>query len=246
LPCPFHLLVDHLKWMEAYADARSLDVSQLPLALTEEGRPVTKEAMVCTFEEIAMACGEPLTDADGVRRYGGHSARVTGAQSLTAIGISIDKVKLLARHSSDALYRYVQGAPLQSIRLDLGLPERPSCSFVSASNEGKPNLKAVLERALHKISRLESQLEKLQVTRLHTKTVYIHNTETSSVHALHPEAQDMTACGWNFLERGRRRGTLKIIADLEGIPWWAMCERCLCSERTTRRDQSMYSLSDSD
>ena len=59
---------------------------------------------------------------DGLRRFGGHSARVSGAQFLAAYGVEVAKIKILARHSTEQIMRYVQEAPLAAIRLDLGLP----------------------------------------------------------------------------------------------------------------------------
>ena len=74
-----------------------------------------------TFERLGLLCEQPLISDTGLRSFGGHTPRVTGSQLLAAIGIETNKVRLMARHSGDAINRYVEDAPLRSLRADLGL-----------------------------------------------------------------------------------------------------------------------------
>ena len=48
--------------------------------------------------------------------------RVTGARTLAALGVEISKIKILARHSGDAIYRYVADTPLTTLRTDSRAP----------------------------------------------------------------------------------------------------------------------------
>ena len=57
----------------------------------------------------------------GIRAFGGHSARVSGAQLFAALNIEVNKIRLMARHSGEVIMRYVQDAPLRSLRADMGL-----------------------------------------------------------------------------------------------------------------------------
>ena len=77
--------------------------------------------MVETFEALGTLCGMPLTGPSGLRLFGGHSLRVLGAQTLAAAGIEVAKLRILARHSGEAILRYVSDAPLRALRADLGL-----------------------------------------------------------------------------------------------------------------------------
>ena len=58
-----------------------------------------------------------MVDAHGDKRFGGRSARVTGDQVLAAHGIDVHKIRILARHASDAIMRYVAEAPLNTLRV---------------------------------------------------------------------------------------------------------------------------------
>jgi hypothetical protein len=51
-------------------------------------------------------------DSNGVRRFGGHTLRITGARTMAALGIEIYLIQLMARWASDVVYRYVAEAPL--------------------------------------------------------------------------------------------------------------------------------------
>ena len=51
-----------------------------PLFPDIRGETITKCAVVATIEALAGRCGEDTVDADGKRRFGGHSLRVSGTQ----------------------------------------------------------------------------------------------------------------------------------------------------------------------
>ena len=74
-----------------------------------------KRHVVAGLEHVATALGEPLLDAHGVRRFGGHRLRVTGARTLAALGVSLALIQLMARWSSDVVLRYVAEAPLATM-----------------------------------------------------------------------------------------------------------------------------------
>ena len=69
LPCPFQMMWQHVEWLRTWAAVRGKSVHGLPLAITESGRPATKEHMVDTFEALAAAIGERLLTTEGLRRY---------------------------------------------------------------------------------------------------------------------------------------------------------------------------------
>ena len=116
--------------------------------------------MLSTFEALGNMCGQPTLTETGVRAFGGHSARVTGAQTFAALGLEINKVRLMARHSGDTIMRYVADAPLRSLRVDLGLDDpTSSAALVAKASPARtpPGLAA-------KISGLEDMLERLTNT----------------------------------------------------------------------------------
>ena len=93
----------------------------------------TKEAMVRTFEVIGEKLGQLLTSTAGLRLFGGHSPRVTGAQLFAAMGVEVTKIRIVARHSGDAILRYVAEAPLKSFKSNLGWNFDGSSSSSSAT-----------------------------------------------------------------------------------------------------------------
>ena len=96
---------------------------KLPLFPTQELGTPNKTKMVDMIEAIATMTGEDVMRKQGLRLYGGHTMRVTGAQTLAAHGIEVSKIRIMARHSSDAIMRYVADAPLTTLKADLGLAE---------------------------------------------------------------------------------------------------------------------------
>ena len=95
-----------------------------PLFPTTAGAVASKSSVVLTFEQIGTACGQPLLSDHGLRLFGGHIPRVTGARYYAALGLEINKIRLLARHSGETILRYVLETPLASIRSDLGIASR--------------------------------------------------------------------------------------------------------------------------
>jgi hypothetical protein len=88
---------------------------------TALGTFVSKERIGKSFEQLARRLGEPLVDDVGRNRFGGHSARVSGACFLANTGLELYKLAVLARWASPVLLRYVEEAPLKSIT-DHGKP----------------------------------------------------------------------------------------------------------------------------
>ena len=63
-----------------------VDLGELPLFPSLAGCFVEKRHVVSSIEAVAKLVGEPLEDSRGVRRFGGHSLRVTGARTLAELG----------------------------------------------------------------------------------------------------------------------------------------------------------------
>lgn len=58
----------------------------------------TNASVVSTFEKIGERCGQPLFSEAGLRLFGRHTTRVHGAQLFAALGIEMNKIRLLALH----------------------------------------------------------------------------------------------------------------------------------------------------
>jgi len=114
--CPYHLAKLHMEWHNASTHSSELDAPLFPNA---KGGMPTKASVVSTLEAIGSSLQQATWSEDGLRLLGGHSARVTGAQLFAALGIYINKIRILARHSGETIMRYVQDAPLKSLTAEL-------------------------------------------------------------------------------------------------------------------------------
>ena len=149
LPCPYHTVELVLRSVGQYSDAHGLspeDRLNLPMFHDGTGCPPTKARVVATFEALALQCNLPLFTSEGLRLYGGHSARVSGSQDLASAGVEVAKIRIFARHSGDTILRYVADAPLAAIRSDLGL------------SKAKPATKGLQDTSTKK---MQTQLDRL-------------------------------------------------------------------------------------
>jgi hypothetical protein len=115
VPCPVHAVIAQLALLESRFGLARIREGALPLFPSATGGFVEKRHVVSSIEHVAAALLEPLVDERGVRRYGGHSLRVTGARTLAALGVDLVRIQLMARWSSDVVLRYVAEAPLATM-----------------------------------------------------------------------------------------------------------------------------------
>ena len=115
--CVFHAAVAHRAVVVVTLGILDDDplAQALPLFPNAAGETVSKEAVVATIEAIAVLLSEPLEVALGVRRFGGHSMRVSGAQWLGLLGFSVEHVKTFGRWASDTVVRYLGEAHVSDL-----------------------------------------------------------------------------------------------------------------------------------
>jgi hypothetical protein len=239
LCCPFHVALEHWVWLQASGFPKpGFDG---PLFPAVGGRAPGKAAVVSTFEAIGTLLGQPLFGESGVRAFGGHSARVTGAQTLAAVGVEINKIRILARHSGEAILRYVADAPLKSLRADLlSLTTR-----ASGGSTGSSSTSAAIHSRLRKLEAATSTLRSDLLTQAQDvvslatgfartdNRVFIQNTITATVHLALALDNGHAACGWRF-STARRTPTgpaYRVINTLANLPGTMLCERCMPTER---------------
>ena len=215
--CPFHLAVEHWAWLTA--SEHFTVAADTPLFPTMDGKHANKVQVVDTFEALGAAMGQPLHDHVGVRRFGGHTPRVTGSRVLAARGMEVNKVRIIARHSGDTILRYVADAPLKSLRADLGLSsiprtETPSLHFMA---NDKYKLSAIVRARVQKLEDALTRLEGVVQSQVQDvvalasgfdrpdNMVYVQNTTTARIHMARSGDEGRTICGWPYA-RARARG----------------------------------------
>lgn len=239
LPCPYHLAARVTQKALAWAEERwssTRETSQaMPLFPNNANTAVSKVHFVETIEAIAVRLGEPLQDKDGLRLYGGHTVRVTGAQSLAAHGIEIAKIRILARHSGDTILRYVAEAPLKTLRADLGLVE-PSSTTTRGAATPKTKVDKQIKKAMARIDEQGKQLKAMLKGSNDTKAIcYAQNVTSLVCHALRAGDASHTACGWSVGAVMQRKRGIHFMNDVRHINWKSMCDRCMIPERQAAR-----------
>ena len=107
----------HIAWLgQHFGDAACAD--GFPLFPDVNGDFVQAVSIVDLVDELATRCDEPLENKLGQRRFGKHSFRSMGAVYLSALGIELLKIQMLARWSSHIITHYTRLAPLKSITTD--------------------------------------------------------------------------------------------------------------------------------
>jgi hypothetical protein len=208
--CPYHLAVEHKAWLMASSfvteEMTLPDCMSTPLFPATGGGIASKAAVVLTFEAIGTLLGQPLVGDTGIRLFGGHTPRVTGAQALAAAGVEINKVRILARHSGEAILRYVADAPLRSLRADLGvLSTRNTLGSALASNTAS-TMNAKLHKLEAALSKVQSEVQSQASDVLALATgfartddrTYIQNLITAIVHCARTIDGGHAMCGWRF------------------------------------------------
>lgn len=238
IPIPHGGRLDH----EALrlGEEHSLPINQvmrLPVCCSTAGGVISKVKIVETIEAATIKCGDSLQGSAGRLKYGGHTLRVTGAQALAAAGVDISKARTLARHSGEAVYRYVALAPLTMLRIDLVLPSSGPEPAAAATPVLKPQQLMKMVQAL--TGRVEVQEQTLRAVSTTSQQapaeVYVQSVPTLAVHKLRPGDATRTACGWPMGPARQRRGRLDWLTNIIGEPWSSLCERCLLPERRSAK-----------
>lgn len=157
--------------------------------------------MIATFEAIAQLCDQPIVNSEGLRLFGGHSIRVTGAQALADSGVEVAKLRILARHSGDTILRYVAESPLSAMRTDLGLSTAASSSSgirAPLHDTAVADISKRLRGALRKITHQQSQIEALlTMVSKQAIAIFVENVTSQATHAMRPGGGSHTICGWH-------------------------------------------------
>ena len=82
--CPFHIAVTHMQWLRS--QVAFVDDGSAPLFPTLRWLHASKQTVVATFEALGTIMQQPLFSDEGLRLFGGHTPRVTGAQTFATMG----------------------------------------------------------------------------------------------------------------------------------------------------------------
>lgn len=186
VPCPFHIALDQLQWLRA---SRHSDEGTALLFPTSNGTVASKASVVRTSELLGECCEQPIFTEHGLRRLSGHTPRVSGSLFYAALGLEVNKIRLLARHSGDTILRYVKDAPLKSIRADLGIAlqgKSPTASSSRSSSSTVATARIIsLEAKVAELERaLQAHMQKLTslnaAAQQNSIKAFVQNTTTAT------------------------------------------------------------------
>jgi hypothetical protein len=177
-----------------------------------------------------------------------------------ALGIDVNKIRILARHSGETIMRYVADAPLRSLRSDLGLTPRGTLptAFAVASRSADPSV----QRKLHSLSDAMKRLEQLVAEQNleianHRATAesdpmptFVQHSVTDTVHRLRTSDDSKAICGIDIKviftaqphAHSHRRVSVKTyvpLPSIAGVPALLLCKNCLRSERKAAMEQEL-------
>lgn len=228
-----------------------------------------KARVVETLEYMHERAGLDIVDEDGTNLLGGHSLRLAGARLLTAAGLHVYQVELMARWNSPMLLHYARAAPLtkvtqeyenaihrnsitaaldqlrqqmQDLRNDQGERPRRDNSVTDRMTVIENRLQ-VLDEFTRRL--VQSELEQVKLQLLDKPAEFIKNTITGTWHKAavdglgHPPSRWKTRCGWPFGLNEFCRNS-KLPSNLI-----KKCDRCFSFEQDAQARQNDIDESDS-
>lgn len=128
--CPYCIGRGHLRDMLQLYGTSTTTFGTTPLFPTSSGNWPTKAGIIEMITKFATAAGEAPTSRRGAHKWGGHAFRRGGVHLLAALGLSREDIKTVARHTSDAIDGYLDGAGLTYIKRILPANLQPNTAPV--------------------------------------------------------------------------------------------------------------------
>ena len=107
-PCPYCAVVEQTAYNRATWGVAAELPGDFPLCPAADGGTPSKHCFVATVEAMAALLDVPLFDAAGLRRFGGHVWRISGARHLAKLGIALLAIMALARWASATALRQLR------------------------------------------------------------------------------------------------------------------------------------------
>ncbi len=115
--CPYCVGRAHLALIIVYYGIETKEQQHdQPLFPSTAGTRCTKAGMIHAISTMATAAGQTARTRRGADKWGGHAWRRGGVHLMASLGLSRTQIKEAARHSSNAVDGYLEGADLQYVR----------------------------------------------------------------------------------------------------------------------------------
>ena len=134
--CPFCIGLSQLNTvLTLYKVTGANDLDNIPLFPSPDLTWCSKEGMIQAITTLASAAGKLPHTRRGAECWGGHAFRRGGAHLYAALGFAREDIKAVARHTSNAIDGYLEGADLQYVKrlLPSKLGSQPTIGHFSAA-----------------------------------------------------------------------------------------------------------------
>ena len=214
-----------------------IDGDEFPLFPGKKGREIKAESVLGLIEAIALLMGEDLASARGVRRFGKHSFRATGAVFLASMGISIENIQLLGRWICGVVLHYTRAAPLRTLADDMRRDTEDKTAKEASGDV--TSMTVELKKAVDSIMvdyelRFKELTDAVARAELQSRPrLYVTNRKSGKVHRVLTAVEDvgieaMCDCSYKYA-----RAAVRISKDLPIVQRDLYCMRCLSDVRTT-------------
>ena len=105
--------------------------AERPFFVTWNGESLRPEKMLAFIEKFTEIAGDANLTKAGVRKFGKHSFRSTGAVQLAQMGLEVSKIQIIGRWLRRIVLRYCRDAPLKTTALEYKM----SRSVAAASSQ---------------------------------------------------------------------------------------------------------------
>ena len=238
--CPYCAACHHKKYLdEVFRDgSRDLGCEDDPLFPDKEGNEMRPEKVLEFIEAVATECGEKLRNENGVRRFGKHSFRSTGAVWLSEMGLAMEKVKLIGRWNCGVVNHYVRLAPLRTIATEYkrgrtaAISDQIAVTTATKSDKVKAKLDEVAKHYENKIAELFAIITKVEAQS--RPKAFVVNRRTGNHHKVLTRIDDVgTAaiayCGFKYVA-----APIQMLRELPSdLKKNELCATCLAEVRAT-------------
>ena len=228
--CPYHAAVLHLihlknHFPEQYQQA---GFPWFPDAL---GNELKGEKVVEFIEFIAALVGGPLFNKEGVRRFGKHSLRATGAVHLSEMGLEVMKIQLLGRWLCGIVLHYCRLAPLATTAEDYkrGKDKQNQSSSIKTLTTKTVKMQQSLDYVTtvyeKQLADLKQLIDKVEAqSRPHE---FVQNRKSGKTHKVLTRFSEVGLEAVTYCNYKYGKSHVRMLRDIEGIPRKILCSTCL-------------------
>ena len=218
---------------------------EAPLAPTSSGDFPAKITIIATIRAAAEYLKLELKTPSGAEAWGGHALRRGGAQFLARKGVPIPLIQAMARHSSGALFGYIENEHVENVKYissmasgSTAAPSTPSgvIGFGSSAMPATPSGATTSDERFAELARQIAALQAMIVSPMSPPCTTFSLARThgpglcapefvlstrprGKVHRKDPYLAGVTQCGWAWARCGQAMPS----ADKAGAPECSHC-----------------------